>query len=127
MWDTLQANYIQKQFISYEEKLCPALTQPPFIYTDSTYFTFKNINNALKDVVDWNGLGAELGISYVKIKEIEKNNQKQVAECRRDLIQHWMEKDVSGSWQKLCDALTNMGQSVLACKIRQTYCSTYPG
>lgn len=123
MWDTLQANYIQKQ-------LCPALTQPPFISffnIDSTNFTFKNINNALKDVLDWNGLGAELGISYVKIKEIEKNNQKQVAECRRDLIQHWMEKDVSSSWQKLCDALTNMGQSVLACRIRETYCSTYSG
>ena len=90
------------------------------LYADPT-FTHKNVVNALKDVVEWKLLGDELNISAPKIKEIDIDNRGQVAECRRALVQYWLESDVSCSWKKLIDALKSIDKSVLAEKIRTYY------
>ena len=75
-------------------------------------------------MLDWKELGAQLGIKFVKLQEIEKNKLMQVADCRMELINHWQQVDVSASWQKLCDALTKMDLRGLVCTIRITYCLT---
>ena len=90
-------------------------------------FTRKNVLNALKDVVEWKSLGVQLDISAPKIKEIDINNRGQVTECRCDLVQFWLESDVSYSWKKLIDALKSIGKSVLAEEIIRTYCPMYQG
>ena len=87
----------------------------------------KNVLDALEDVVKWKSLGVRLGISGSKIQEIDINNRGQVADCRHDLVQFWLESDVSRSWEKLIDALNAIGKSVLAEEIRSTYCPTYQG
>ena len=84
--------------------------------------THKNIYNALKDVVDWKLLAMQLEIKVTKIEEIDVNNRGQVAQCRFDLIQFWLESDVSCSWKKLVDAIRKMDKNVLANKIIDTYC-----
>ena len=89
--------------------------------------THKNVLNALKDVVEWKSLGVQLDVSAPKIKEIDVNNRGQVAECRYDLVQFWLESDLSCSWKKLIDALKSIGKSVLAEEIRTTYCTKYQG
>ena len=94
------------------------------LYADPT-FTHKNVVNALKDVVEWKSLGVQLHISASKIKEIDVNNRGQVAECRRVLLQYWLESDVSCSWKKLIAALKSIGKSVLAEEIIRTYCPMY--
>ena len=96
------------------------------LYADPT-FTHKNVVNALKDVVEWNLLGDQLDISASKIKEIDINNRGQVADCRRALVQYWLESDVSCSWKKLIDALKSIDKSVLAEKIIRKYCPMYQG
>ena len=96
------------------------------LYADPT-FTHKNVLKAIKDVVDWKSLGVQLDISAPKIMEIDVNNRGQVADCRRDLVQFWLQSDVSCSWERLIDALKSINQSVLAEEIRITYCPTYQG
>ena len=99
------------------------------MYADPT-FTFKNVLNALKDVVNWKSLGDQLNISAAKINEIDANNRGQVAECRRALVQYWLESDLSSSWERLIGALKSIGIKecvVLAEEIRTIYCPMYQG
>ena len=90
-------------------------------------FTFKNIINALKPVVEWKTLGVQLDISATRIKEIDVNNRGHVAECKHDMIQFWLESDTSCSWKKLIEALNMCDQLVLTERIRSTYCPLYEG
>ena len=90
-------------------------------------FTFRNVIRALKPVVQWKSLGVELEISAAKIKEFDHNNRGQVAECKHDMVQFWLESDSSSSWRKLIDALISNDQTVLAEEIKNTYCQTPQG
>ena len=99
------------------------------MYADPT-FTFKNVLNAIKDVVDWKSLGVQLGISAAKIKQIDVDNRGLVVDCTRDLVQYWLQSDLSCSWERLVDALRTTGineYGVLAEQIRTTYCPWYQG
>lgn len=95
-------------------------------YSPDPTFTTKNILNTLKDVVDWKSLGIQLDISSSKLNEIDHDNRGQVAGCKRDLVQFWLDSDGSCSWIKLSDALIaipNGCHSVLAEEIKTTKCS----
>ena len=120
MYDSILFHHVS--VISIMSHLTPVMS----LYADPT-FTLRNVLNALKDVMDWKSLGDQLNINAPKINEIEVNNQRQVADCRRDLVQFWLESDVSCSWKKLIDTLKAIDQSVLAEEIRTTYCPTYQG
>ena len=85
-------------------------------------FNPKNILRILKKVVDWKSLGTELGIDLSKINEIKDNNREQVSECKRALIQFWLDSDTNCSWMMLADALESSDMIVLADKIRTEYC-----
>ena len=92
-----------------------------FCHSSDHTFTHRNILSALKEVGDWKSLGIQLQISLSKIKEIDINNHGQVADCRRDLIQFWLESDTSCSWKKLIDALSSCDQKVLAEQLKTKY------
>ena len=92
-----------------------------FCLSSDHTFTHKNILSALKDVVDWKSLGTQLHISLTKIEEIDINNRGQVADCRRHLIQFWLESDTSCSWKKLIDALSSCDHVVLAELLKTLY------
>eukprot|EP00731_Ephydatia_muelleri_P002631 Em0001g2631a len=96
-------------------------------HTEDPTFTFKNVIRALRPVIQWKSLGVELEISAAKIKEIDNNNRGQVAECKHDMVQFWLESDSSSSWRKLIDALISNDQSVLAEEIKNTYCQIPQG
>ena len=66
-------------------------------------------------------LAIQLEISPAKIRHISAKNHGHVADCRHDLVQYWLESDVSCSWKKLIDALKSTGEALLAEKIRTTY------
>lgn len=83
--------------------------------------------NALKNIVEWKLLGVQLEINASNLKEIEANNRGQVANCKCDLVQLWLESDVTSSWKKLIDALKIMEKSVLVAEIITTYCPMYQG
>ena len=78
-------------------------------------------------MVDWKSLGTQLPISPSKIKEIDVNNRGQVADCRYDLVQFWLESDMSCSWKKLIDALSSCDHVVLAEQLKtKTLCTPVP-
>ena len=83
--------------------------------------------NAIKDMVDWKLLGTQLGVMAPKMQEIDVNNGGRIAGCRWDLMQFWLESDVSCSWKKLIDALRKIDKSVMAEKISANYCPHYKG
>ena len=90
-------------------------------------FTPKNIHSALKNLVVWKELAIQLEMSATKIEEIDVNNQRRVADCRRDMIQFWLQSDVSCSWQKLIGALKSSDQLALAKEIKSKYCPMFQG
>ena len=75
----------------------------------------------------WKPLAIQLGMSHAKIGEIDVNNRGQVAECRYDMIQFWLQSDVSCSWQKLIGALKSSNHLTLAEKIKSIYCPMVQG
>ena len=78
-------------------------------------------------MTEWKTLGAQLDIGGAKLKEIDVNNRRQVAGCKHDMIQFWLESDSLCSWKKLIDALFSIDQKVLAEKIRAKCCPEYKG
>ena len=90
-------------------------------------FTPKNIHSALKDLVDWKPLAIQLEMKTTKIEEIDVNNRGRVADCRLEMIQFWLQSDISRSWQKLIGALKSTDQSVLAEAIKSKYCPMFQG
>lgn len=69
-------------------------------------------------MADWKLLGAQLGVMAPKMQEIDVYNRGQIADCRLDLMQFWLESDVSCSWKKLIDALRKIDKSVMASTLR---------
>ena len=92
--------------------------------------TLRNVLNAIREVTEWRLLGDQLNINAAKIRQIEIDNRGQVADCRRELIQYWLQSDQSCSWERLVDALRTIGireYEVLTEQIRTTYCPWYQG
>ena len=97
-----------------------------FLAIDSS-FTPKNVHSALKPLVDWKSLAFQLEMSATKIEEIDFNNQRRMADCRREMIQFWLQSDTSCSWQKLIGALKSTDHSALAEEIKFKYCPMFQG
>ena len=77
----------------------------------------KNVYNLTDDVVDWNGLGIQLGVNPARLKKI-RFETKTVDESRSDMIRIWMNTDPQASWDKLSEALERVEHHVVAKKIR---------
>ena len=78
-------------------------------------------------MTEWKRLGLNLDINMAKLNEIDVNNRGQVAECKLNMVQFWLESDMYRSWKKLIDALLLIDQKVLAERIRDKYCPQYKG
>ena len=87
-----------------------------YILDYDAVFTIKNIYTFTEDVVDWDGLGLQLGVSHSRLKKIRRENMTE-DERRRDMIFTWMNSDPEASWEKLAGALTKVSYRILATKI----------
>ena len=78
----------------------------------------KNVLRLLKDIVDWEDLGLELGLEYSTIERIEKDYRGQVNSCMRKMLACWLRKEdesvKSTSWKHLIDALSVIGKADVA-------------
>ena len=77
----------------------------------------------LEEVVtvnEWEDLGLALGIKPYKLEEIKTNFGRDVAECRMEMLSHWLNNH-NASWEKLCSALEQdiIGSHKLAQRIRR--------
>ena len=82
-----------------------------------------SIKKLLKNVVDWQSLGLELGLLYPTLKKIKKEQQGEISDCMMEMLAAWLQRqdNVSQnggpSWSQLKAALISIGENELASKI----------
>ena len=70
-------------------------------------------------------IGLELDIVTSKLRIIQNDTRfPGVEEKCREVLNLWLESDLSATWEKLCKALERIDQSVLAKDIREKIRST---
>ena len=76
----------------------------------------------LRNLVNWQYLGLELGLLYPKLEIIEKEHRGNITECKTKMLASWLlQQDVNRhsvpSWSMLKTALLEIGENELASKI----------
>ena len=82
--------------------------------------SLKNLTNALVKVDDWQGLGIQLEIDYHELEKISKGHST-VEECKRAMLQHWLDSDTKASWKILLASLYEMNLNRVAEEIEMKY------
>ena len=82
--------------------------------------SLKNLSNALVKVDDWQGLGIQLEIDYHELQKISKGHST-VEECKRAMLQHWLDSDTKASWKILLASLYEMNLNRVAEEIEMKY------
>ena len=81
------------------------------------------VKRFLKNLVDWKGLGLELGLLYPSLKKIEVDQRGLVEQCKTEMLAAWLqEQDYASrpSWSVLRAALERIGENELARSISNT-------
>ena len=98
-----------------------------FTQTDAP-LSLKNIDPILAEVLDWHTLGIKLDLPVQLLQEIKVNYSAfGTGRQKQEMITTWLEYDTEASWDKLADALKEMGKHVAAAKIWNTYVTGYRG
>ena len=78
-----------------------------------------NVVNAVKGVVtEWFNLGLNLGLPDTTLRLIDSNHPRDAESCLRTMMSKWLRVDIQASWEKLANALTAMGENVIAANIK---------
>ena len=81
------------------------------------------MKEALKHVNDWQSLGLQLGLLYPTLEKIERDNNREVEQCKTKMIAAWLKQqdNVSRfgvpSWLVLQTALRKIGEFDVASQI----------
>ena len=79
-------------------------------------------------MLDWHTLGTKLGLPVYKLEAIRIDyNAYGTGRQKQEMITTWLEYDTEASWDKLANALKEMGKHVAASKIWNTYVTGYRG
>ena len=90
--------------------------------------TLQNIDNILTEVLDWHTLGTKLGLPDYTLEAVQIDyNAYGIGRQREEMITKWLDYDTEASWDKLANALKEMGNHVEAKKIWNTYVPGYRG
>ena len=79
-----------------------------------------DVKKFLKNVVDWQSLGLELGLLYPTLKRIKKEQHGDISDCMMEMLAAWLQQqdNVSRkgvpSWSVLRTALEEIGEHHLA-------------
>ena len=82
-----------------------------------------DVKKFLKDVVDWQSLGLELGLLYPTLEQIEEEQRGAIVKCKTKMLAAWLQQqdNVSRkgvpSWSVLRTALEEIGEHQLASEI----------
>ena len=80
------------------------------------------------EVLDWHTLGIKLGIPSHSLGEIQMNYSAYgIVRQKQEMITTWLDYDTEASWDKLANALKEMGKHVVATKIWNAYVPGYKG
>ena len=79
-----------------------------------------HVKRFLKNVVDWQSLGLELGLLYPTLEQIEEEQRGVIIKCKTKMLAAWLQQqdNVSQngvpSWSVLRTALRSIGENELA-------------
>lgn len=80
------------------------------------------MDRLLTDVMEWEELGENLSLPKNKLKEIGADLcYKGISRQKSAMLDLWFRYDTGASWAKLSTVLEEMGEKVLAEKIRTDY------
>ena len=82
--------------------------------------SLKNLTNALNKVDDWQGLGIQLDIDYHDLQKIFKGHST-TEECKRTMLQFWLDSDTKASWKTLLSALHELKLNRVVEEIKSKY------
>ena len=77
----------------------------------------------LKNIVDWQSLGLELGFLYPTLEKIEREQRGMIDQCKTKMLAAWLQQQDNvtkkgvPSWSTLKTALENIGEKELASEI----------
>ena len=76
----------------------------------------------LKTVDNWFIFGVYLGVPHSQLKKIKLSyHSEEIELCKVDLLQYWLDNNVSASWKDVIRALEQTDQLVLAATVKQKY------
>ena len=61
-------------------------------------------------VTEWYELGLQLGVKDAELEGIEKDNQRDLKSCRRNMFRAWLRITPNPSYQQLAEALMAVGE-----------------
>ena len=86
--------------------------------------TLKLLSKYVKPIIapQWRDLGEQLLLekNTPKLNIIEKDNPKDIEACCRKMFEYWLGVDEGASWNKLINALEEIGQNTLAVNIKHS-------
>ena len=102
-----------KEFPSLQENLNGGIGNHPNLEATPSP---RELNHYITDMApSYHDIGLELDIPYATLKLIRNDpNLSDLKEKCRKMLEVWLEDDTSATWKKLCDALQEVGMSVLA-------------
>ena len=76
----------------------------------------------LKTIDNWFVFGVYLSVPYSQLQKINLSHHSEEIElCKVDLLQYWLNNNVSASWKDVVRALEQIDQLVLAATVKQKY------
>ena len=101
--------------------LCAVYCDLMLLCAGISFPTLPQLLEELKDV-DWFLLGIFLGVPLKQLHRIESSYRQGVVErCKIDMLQYWLDNNVSASWKDVVRALEQTDQIVLAVTVKQKY------
>ena len=79
----------------------------------------RDLVNAVRRVTDWYDLGLQVDLPEEILNEIRSDPDS--SHHKTLMLSKWLDYDTAASWQKLADALTTMGQVVVAEEVKTRF------
>ena len=91
-----------------------------YIFTAPATPTLKTLTCELDFDEKWHKLGVNLGLQEDQLCEIERNYTDN-SHRKTEVLRHWLENAKNPSWKAVFDALRQMGEYMVALKIKTKY------
>ena len=83
--------------------------------------TLQQLLDELNKLDDWYVFGVRLNVPVSELRKIESNPKGSVERYKIDMLQYWLDNNVTASWKDVVRALEQTNQLVLAETVKQKY------
>ena len=94
---------------------------------DTPLLTVAELLEELKEVDDWYMMGAYLNVPVRELKKIKATHtQDGVERCKLEMLQYWLDTNMTASWKNIARALEQLNMLTLAGRLKLKYLNTSP-